>query len=357
MSTHSAQQMSDRLFTQSVVVMEAAAVWLGQRLGLYTAMRGRGPVTPDELAAATSTHPRYVREWLEQQAVAGYLLHDDGHFELPDPHAEALLDGDSMAWAEPLVRTALTAALRLPQLAEAYRSGGGVSWEEFGPDMSQAQGDANRPVLLHVLPTQWVPQMLELQAQLTAGATVADVGCGHGWSAIGLAKQFPAIEVHGFDMDPVAIDAATRNATVHGVADRVRFHLGEIAGPLAHGPFDVAIAVECLHDMPYPEKVLSAVRQSCREDAVVLVIDEAADPELSTPGDDVQRLLYGFSVLICLPDSLSHSGSVGTGTVIRPSTVDKYAKAAGFAGATALQVSDTGFWRIYRLPLGHGRRP
>lgn len=354
MGAHTAEQMSERLFSQAVDVMEAGAVWLGQRLGLYAAMHDRGPMTPDELADATSTQPRYVREWLEQQAVAGYVLVKDGHFELPDEHAEALLDGDSVLWAEPLVRTALSAVLQLPGLADAYRAGGGVSWEAFGRDMSQGQGDANRPILLHVLPTKWVPQVLELQAELTAGARVADVGCGHGWSAIGLAKAFPDIEVHGYDMDPIAIDAATRNATVQGVADRVHFHLGEVTGPLAHGPFDVVIAVECLHDMPYPEQVLSAVRQSCNDEAVVLVIDEAADDELNAPGDDVQRLLYGFSVLICLPDSLSHPESVGTGTVIRASTVDRYAKAAGFTGATPLTVSDTGFWRIYRLGMGPG---
>ncbi|HET7327514.1 MAG TPA: methyltransferase domain-containing protein [Nocardioidaceae bacterium] len=351
MTTHTAEQMSERLFTQSVVVMEAASVWLGQRLGLYAALREHGPMASAELAVATSTHPRYVREWLEQQAVAGYLELDGGRFSLPAGHAEALLDTESLLWAEPLVRTALSATLQLPALADAYRAGGGVSWEAFGPDMSRAQGDTNRAVLLHMLPRRWVPQVLELQAQLTAGARVADVACGHGWAAIGLAVEFPAIEVHGYDMDPVAIQAATANATAHGVADRVRFHLGEISGPLAHGPFDVVVAVECLHDMPYPEQVLSAVRRSCSDDAVVLVIDEAADLELTTPGDDTQRLLYGFSVLICLPDSLSHPDSVGTGTVIRPSVVDRYAKAAGFTGATALSVSDTGFWRIYRLGL------
>ena len=110
-----------------------------------------------------------------------------------------------------------------------------------------------------------------------------------------------------------------------------------------------AVAVECIHDMAHPVEVLSALRASCADDAVVVVIDEAADPELVTPGDEIQRLLYGFSLLICLPDSMSHSGSVATGTVIRPATMNGYAKQAGFTGATSLEVSDTGFWRCYRL--------
>jgi 2-polyprenyl-3-methyl-5-hydroxy-6-metoxy-1,4-benzoquinol methylase len=347
----SAEQMADRLFNQSIVVMEAASVWLGQRLGWYAALRDRGEMTADELAAATGSQPRYAREWLEQQAVADILERDGDRFSLPAGHAEALLDRDSGNWTEPLIRQVFAATQQMTRLAEAYRQGGGVSWDAYGEAMSWSQGDANRPLLLHALATEWVPQIPALQQRLTAGGMVADVASGHGWSSIGLALAFPAIEVHGFDMDPVAIEAAQRNAEEHAVADRVHFHLGAITGSLAHGPFEAAIAIECIHDMPYPVQVLSALRASCVDDAVVVVIDEAADPDLITPGDDIQRLLYGFSVLICLPDSLSHPGSVGTGTLIRPSVMDEYARAAGFAGATPLEVADTGFWRCYRLPL------
>jgi hypothetical protein len=243
------------------------------------------------------------------------------------------------------------ATMQITRVAEVYRQGGGVPWDAYGDAMSWSQGDANRPLLLHALATEWVPQIPALQQRLTAGGKVADVASSHGWSSVGLALAFPEIEVHGYDMDPVAIDAAQRNAEDCGVADGVHFHLAEITGPLPHGPFEAAIAIECIHDMPYPVDVLSALRASCVDDAVVVVIDEAADPDLSTPGDAIQRLLYGFSLLICLPESLSHPGSVGTGTLIRPAVMDEYARAAGFAGATTLEVADTGFWRCYRLPL------
>jgi SAM-dependent methyltransferase len=349
-----AEEMSQRLFEQSVNTMETAAIWLGHRMGWYDALYRDGPMSAQALAAVTSTHPRYAREWCEQQAVTGILEIDEaGGFRLPSAHAEVILDPDSLNWLEPFVRMVVGALAQLPRLEQVYREGGGVPWVEYGADVSQAQADMNRPVLLHAFATAWVPQMLQLQARLTAGARVADIGCGHGWLAIGLARAFPTVHVDGYDPDPVAIEAAARNAAEHGVADRVAFHLGEVTDPLPEGPFDVAIAMECIHDIADPVKVLSAVRQSCREDALVLVIDEAADPVLTAPGDETQRLLYGFSLLVCLPDSMSYPGSVATGTVMRPSTLDGYARAAGFAGAQELHVADTAFFRVYTLRMPH----
>jgi 2-polyprenyl-3-methyl-5-hydroxy-6-metoxy-1,4-benzoquinol methylase len=332
--------------------MEAASVWLGRRLGWYAALSEDGPATPDQLAERTGTQPRAVREWLEQQAVADIVTtHQDGRFELPAGHAEALLDRDSLNWTEPLVRQIVTAVLRLPDVADAYRSGGGVPWPAYGADMSIAQGDVNRPVLLHTLARDWVPQIPDLADRLTQGADVADIGCGHGWSAVGLAQAYPEIEIDGFDVDDVALAAARKHATAAGVADRVRFHRADASTGLSGGPYDVLMAVECLPDMPHPIDVLSAMRHAAAPDAVVIVIDEAADPALVAPADDIQRLLYGFSLLICLPDALSHPRSAATGAVMRPDTMAAYAIAAGFAGAEPLDVSDTGFWRIYRLGL------
>jgi methylase of polypeptide subunit release factors len=118
----------------------------------------------------------------------------------------------------------VTTILRLPAVAEAYKRGGGVPWESFGPDMSIAQGDVNRPALRHSLPEDWVPQIPNPGERLAGHARVADVGCGHGWSAVGLASTYPDIEVDGFDLDAAALQAATRLAAEAGVADRVRFH-------------------------------------------------------------------------------------------------------------------------------------
>lgn len=344
-----ATALSERLLGQTVQIVEAAAVWLGHELGWYAALRDGGPATPAELGARTGTAVRYAQEWLEQQAVAGILDAADGRYVLPAEHAAALLDRDSLLWTEPLARSMLVAVRRLPAIAEAARTGGGVSWESYGPELSAAQGDGNRPALRHAFGDSWVPQLPALRDRLEQGARVVDVGCGEGWSAIGLAERFPASTVTGVDLDDVALAAAARNAAEAGVADRVAFHRADAGAGLPGGPYDVAIAVECVHDLPHPVDVLAAVRAATTDDALVYVVDEAADEELTAPGDEIQRLLYGFSLLVCLPDSLSHEGSAGTGTVMRPATLDGYARRAGFTAAVPQDVTDTGFWRFYQL--------
>ncbi len=343
-----AEALAERLMGQTVEIVEGASVWLGSELGWYAALRDGGPATPDELAERAGTQVRYTREWLEQQAVAGIVSTDGTRYALPAGHATALLDRDSLLWTEPLVRAMLVAARQLPEIARTAREGGGVSWAAYGPEMTRAQGDGNAPALRHALPGSWVPQVPDLHAKLTGGAAVLEVGCGEGWAAIGLAEAYPGITVHGVDVDDRAVEAAGRHAEQAGVADRVRFSLADAGQGIAGGPYDVALAIECVHDMPYPVEVLSAVRAAVAPDAAVYVLDEAVDAELTAPGDQLQRLFYGFSVLICLPDSLSHPRSVGTGTVLRPSTLDRYARDAGFAGATPLDV-DAGLWRFYRL--------
>lgn len=348
--TERATALSERLFGQTVEVVEAAVVWLGTELGWYAALRDDGPATAAELAARTGTAVRYTREWLEQQAVSGVLTAGpDGRYALPAGHATALLDRDSMLYTEPLVRSMLVAVRQLPAIAAAARDGGGVPWAAYGPEMSAAQADGNAPALRHALPADWVPQLPELRDRLAAGARVADIGCGEGWSAIGLAEHHPAVTVHGFDVDPHAIAAACRHAADAGVADRVTFSLADATAAPPGGPYDVALAIECVHDLPRPVEALAAVRAATAPDALVYVVDEATDPVLATPGDELQRLFYGFSLLVCLPDSLAHPDSVGTGTVLRPSTLDSYARAAGFAGAEPQPVAGTGFWRFYRL--------
>ncbi len=345
-----AEQFADSLFADNLHLMEVAAIWLGSRLGWYAALQAAGSCTAEQLAKATSSNPRYAREWLEQQATAGVLERDGELYSLPSGAAEVLLDRDSPNHIEPLVRQTVAAVLQLPAIADAYRSGGGVSWAQYGPDMSDSQGDMNRPLLLHSLPAEWTAQVPGLQHRLESGARVADFCCGQGWSAIGLARAFPGVTVDGFDVDLHGLDRARRNAEEHGVADRVTFYLADLAQPVGEGgEYDVCLAVECVHDLPRPVEVLRTMRRALREDGFAIVIDEAAEPELSTPGTELERVLYGFSLLVCLPDSMSTPGSVATGTVIRESTLSRYAADAGFAGVQAQPVDDTGLWRIYRL--------
>ena len=181
------------------------------------------------------------------------------------------------------------------------------------------------------------------------GARIADVGCGHGWSTIELARAYPNAKVEGFDVDAPSIEAARHHAAEAGVADRVRFHLVRGEGLTETDVFDAAFIFEALHDMPRPVEVLEAIRRAARTDGEVVIMDEAVASEFAPDGDDVERIMYGYSILICLPDSLSTPGSVGTGTVMRQSTLERYAKEAGFSGIEELPIEGFASFRFTRL--------
>ncbi len=259
-----------------------------------------------------------------------------------------LTEEKSLNYLAPLARMFASVGPAIPQLIEAYRTGGGVSWEQLGTDAREAQADMNRPWFSE-LPNAFA-RVDSIQSVLTrTGARVADVGTGAGWSSIALALAYPGLHVDGFDVDGPSIELARANAAEAGVADRVRFHNADGDGLSNYGRFDAAFAFECIHDMPTPVDVLAAMRLAVREDGPVIVMDEAVAESFAAPGDDLERIMYGFSLFVCLPDSLSHRPSVGTGTVMRPDTLRGYAQAAGFAGLEILPIEDFSFFRFYSL--------
>ena len=342
-------QFAERLLASALGWIEVMSVHLGDRLGWYRSLADAGPSTPDELAARTATSPRYAREWLEQQAVCGILTLDaQGRYALAAGPAEVLTDQRSLAYLAPLARLLAGTGVQLPALLEAYRTGGGVSWEQFGADARESQADLNRP-WFGELPAAFA-RVEELDALLSRpGARIADVGMGGGWSSIELAKAYPGLLVDGFDVDEPSIAFARANAAEAGVADRVRFHDADGDGLESHGAFDAAFAFECIHDMPQPVGVLAAMRRAVREGGPVIVMDEAVADRLVAPGDEVERLMYGFSLFCCLPDGLSHQPSVGTGTVMRPGILRRYAQQAGFTDLEILPIEDFSFFRFYSL--------
>jgi 2-polyprenyl-3-methyl-5-hydroxy-6-metoxy-1,4-benzoquinol methylase len=236
----------------------------------------------------------------------------------------------------------------MPDLLDAYRSGGGVSWARFGEDMLHGQGDTNRPLFMSTLGA-WVGQLPGVDEALRAGGRVADIGCGTGWSSIAIALAYPEAIVDGFDIDEPSVDTARVNALEMGVADRVTFHDRDAAEAEPAGGYDLALAFECIHDLPYPVPVLAAMRRLVGDRGAAVVFDEAVDEHFGAPGGDIDRMMYGFSLLVCLPDGMSHPGSAGTGTVIRPATLRRYAQEAGFADIEATSIADGSFFRAYRL--------
>ena len=156
---------------------------------------------------------------------------------------------------------------------------------------------------------------------LRDGGRVADIGCGDGWSSIGIARAYPAVTVDGYDVDADSVEAARGHAAAEGMGDRVRFTLVDAASVPTSGDYDLVAAFECIHDLPDPVGVLRSARRMVKPGGTVLVMDERVPEAFTGPGDSVEQLMYGISMLVCLPDGLSHLGSVGTGTVMRPDTL------------------------------------
>jgi SAM-dependent methyltransferase len=353
-SDRTTEEVAERVFTALLGTFDVIAIHLGDRLGWYRSLVDDGPATAAQLAQRTETHPRYTREWLEQQAVTGLLqVQTDGEPEsrvygLDAATAEVLTDPQSLDYLAPIARMICAVGPALPRLLEAYRTGGGVSWDDLGDDARESQGDANRPWFEKRL-AQALAGVEEVhQALSRPGVRVLDVGCGHGWSSIALARAYPGSTVQGIDIDEPSVRTATAHAEEAGVADRASFTFGDAAA-LPAGTFDVAFAFECVHDMPRPVEVLASVRRSLTPNGFMVVMDEAVAEEFAPDGDDLERLMYGYSILICLPDGMSSPPSVGTGTVMRESVLRGYATEAGFADTAKLPVEEFGFWRFYRL--------
>jgi SAM-dependent methyltransferase len=349
-----ADALAERIFGSLLGTMEVFTIYLGDRLGLYAALAGE-PANAAELATRAGVAERYAREWLEQQAVYGLLEVDDvsapadgRRYTLPAEHAEVFLDKDALTYLTPAARMFISAAQQMPALIQAYRTGGGVNWRDFGPDMSEGQELMNRPSFIAMMGS-WIPQgMPDVHERLSAGGRVADVGCGGGWSSIAIAKAYEGVTVDGYDLDEPAVERARRSAAEQGLADRVRFHAVDPA-EMDHGEgYDLVCAFECIHDMPQPVPVLRAMRTMAGESGGVMVMDERVAHEFTAPGDEIERLMYGFSTLVCLPDGMSHPDSVGTGTVMRPGTFEGYAAEAGFDRVEILPI-EADFWRFYRL--------
>jgi SAM-dependent methyltransferase len=357
--TATVEEIAESVFAAGLGMMQTLSIHIGDRLGWYRALAGDGPLTASALAESTGTDERYAREWLEQQAVFGLLeaAGDDAStrsFTLPPAAAEVLTDVHSLSYYAPFSRAVTATAARMPELLEAYRSGGGVDWSDYGQDMREAQSDMNRPLFEGPL-ADALRSVPELAAMLTrADVRIAEVGFGGGWASIALARAFPGATIDGFEVDEASVALAEQNAREAGVADRIGFHLVDGKEIRRYGPFDIVFAFECVHDMSQPVAVLDGVRRGLADGGVMVVMDEAVADDFAAPGDDTERMMYGFSLLVCLPDGRSSSPSEATGTVMRRSVLEAYARRAGFESVDVLPIEDFGAFRFYvlRPPAG-----
>jgi 2-polyprenyl-3-methyl-5-hydroxy-6-metoxy-1,4-benzoquinol methylase len=345
---------AENLFMACLGAMELANVELGVRLGLYETLAGAGAMSAGELAAAAGIAERYAQEWLEQQAVAGVLEVDDAaqpasarRFTLPNAHAHVLIDDDSEACMKPCASVTSWLAKAIDIMVQEFRSGTGAAFGLF--DLHDIQAAFTRPVFANHLTQTWLPALADVQAKLDAGERVriAEVGCGEGLAAVTIARAYPNAVIDGFDLDEASIAVAREKAAAAGIGDRARFEVRDAANSTIAGDYDLVMAVEMLHDVPDPVGILRTMKRLAGECGAVLVVDERAEDAFSVPASEMERFFYTFSTLHCLAVSMQHGGA-GTGTLIRPDTVRRYAADAGFSTVEVLDVEHPQFV-LYRL--------
>jgi SAM-dependent methyltransferase len=347
----------ERLVQSSTGMFDIYTTYLGDRLGLYQALAATPGCTSAELAQRTATLERYVREWLEQQVVIGTLEVDDAaadaterRYFLPPAHAEVLVDRDSTQYLAPLAQLMVGAVSPLPAIIEAFRTGSGVPLAEYGADVRMGQAGLNRAAFIHLFGHDWLPRVPDVHARLQSDppARIAEIGSGAGWASIGLALAYPRPRIDGFDLDPPSVALAQANALEMGVAERVHFAVRNAVDAGSAAAYDLVFAFECLHDMADPVGALRAMGMLAGAHGAVIVVDERVGESFAAPNAATEPILYGFSVLHCLPASMVEADSAATGTVMRPNTLRQYAFEAGFREVTILPIENF-FYTFYRL--------
>ena len=346
-----------RLRGGALAALDLLCVYIGDRLGLYRALAKRPGVTPEQLAAVAGVHARYAREWLEQQTVSGILEtenpdapDEERRYRLPPGHDEVLLDESSLDFMAATAQGVVSCTRPLDAILDAFRTGEGVPYAAYGRDASESQARSTRGLYEKLLTSRWLPAVPALDARLRADppARVADVACGDGHSTIAIARGYPRVLIDGIDLDERSIAGARELLAESGLEDRVAFHRRDAADPELARRYDLVTILEALHDMSYPVDVLRTLRRMLAPGGCVFLADERAAERFSPDAGDTERLHYGFSVLHCLPVGMNGDDAAGTGTVMRPDTVQRYATEAGFVGVEILPIDDQ-FWRFYLL--------
>lgn len=329
----------DRFVDDLAATEAAGSVALGHRLGLYRAL-AEGPATPEEFAARTGCHPRYLTEWLRGQAAGGYIGYDPetGRFALTEEQAFCLADpgGPNVAAA---FRFALGMLRAEPRIADAFRTGEGFGWHEHDDEVFVGVDAFFRPGYEAELVPNWIPALEGVDAKLTAGARVADVGCGLGSSSVLLAQAYPRTTVAGSDYHRESVELAGERAAEAGLADRVTF---EVATAQTFGgtDYDLVTMFDCLHDMGDPVGAARRVREALAEDGTWLLVEPLASDRVEENFTPVGRLYYSGSTFLCVPNSLSQQGGSSLGAQAGEAAVREVAAEAGFtrfrrAAATA----------------------
>jgi SAM-dependent methyltransferase len=327
-------------------LLAGSMVVIGDRVGLYRAMAGAGPITSGELAKKTDTSERYVREWLGAQAAAGYVVYDgDGRYTLPDEHAVPLTDETSAACVIGAFETALGAVIATDRIADAFVSGDGLFWGDHDAHVHVGCKRFFRPGYVNYLTSTWIPALDGVQPRLEEGIRVADIGCGHGASTIHLAQAYPNSTFVGYDPHADSVDSARKNAADAGVGDRVRFEVARAKD--ITGEHDLIAFFDCLHDLGDPAGALSTAKQRLAGGGTILLVEPMAGDKVEDNLNPVGAAYYGFSTLLCTPNSLSQETKTALGAQAGEARTREVASSAGLSHFR--RVAETPFNLVYEV--------
>jgi len=330
------EQFAGQVVTDLAAAMAGVMTNLGHKLGLYRAMAESGPINSDELARRTATNERSVREWLNGQVAGGYVLFDadTNRYSLPPEHAFVLANPDSPAFLPPAFDVAASLWHGEDKLLDAFRSGNGVGWHEHNCRLFTGTEAFFRNGYRAHLTQTWIPSLSGIQERLAKGGSVADVGCGHGASAILMAQAFPKSTFVGIDYHESSIAVARERAKQAGVADRIRF---EVETPLvlasSEEKFDLICFMDSLHDMGDPLEAAWASRQAMAPNGALMLVEPFAKDRSEENIGPVARMYYSASVGLCTQNALSQGGRYSLGAQAGATQLLAILKDAGFRSA------------------------
>jgi SAM-dependent methyltransferase len=329
MDHHKVAEFLGQFVTDLGAAGAAGSIAIGQRLGLYRAL-AEGPATPEQFADRTGCHPRYLAEWLRGQAAGGYVSYQPatGQFWMTEEQAFCLADPNGPNLPDAF-RAVLGYLRAVPQLSEAFRSGAGVAWHEHHEDVFVGIDAFYRPGYVAELVPNWLPALEGVDAKLTAGARVADIGCGLGSAAMLIAEAYPRTTIVGSDYHAESIALAQKRVADAGVTDRVSFEVATAQAFTGTG-YDLVTMFDCLHDMGDPVGAARRIREALAPDGTWLLVEPFASDQLEDNLNPVGRLYYSGSMFLCVPNALSQPGGHALGAQAGEVATREVVTEAGF---------------------------
>ncbi len=340
MDKNQIKAFADKVYRDMAGAMAVAMAYVGVKAGLFRAMAGKGPLKTDQVVQASGLHPRYVEEWLKGMTAAGYLLYDPAEqtFQLPEEHAYLTASEGTDHFMGGLFYFAPVLLGMAPKVADAFRTGGGVRFEEFGPECVVAIDLLNSGQYEQRFGSYWLTKLPDVVERLQNGGRVLDVGCGVGRVGIAIAKAFPKCEVVGLDPDVNSIRTAASAAANAGVSDRTRFVAKTTRDFDRGGGFDLITACDCIHDFSSPQRTLAEMRALLKPEGTLFVVEPKAADRLEDNINPIAAMYYGFSIFHCMTQSLAVDGP-GLGTCMGPSRMRELLHDAGFGSFQVLDIA------------------